>query len=199
MTKIGFCVVHDKDQGKYTRWPIQDDWNRVGEYTLTQVRQLVADQIAADTVRPAAAQDELVRQMLVDLVVDAATQMNPKVVPCRSFALMRHVGWPYYMIETGASGGSSICPIDCASWQEADQIVTQLEASSGDSFVRIRRKGDRVVVLSRDGGLPPTPPTGTLTGQLQSLEKHLQNSDPKIPKGLKPFLNRSIPKNWHKF
>ncbi|MBM6583844.1 hypothetical protein ILT44_26955 [Microvirga sp. BT689] len=199
MKNIGFCAVYFEDQGKYTRWAIQDEWKHVGEFTRARVAQVVSDQIAAGIVRPGDSRDDLVREMLVDLVVEAATQMDRKLIPCRSFALMQHMGWPCFMIETGASSGSSIRPIESASWQEAGRLIDQLEGSAGDSFVRVRRKGDRVVVLSRDGGRPAGLPTGTLTGQLAALEKHLQNSDPRIPKGLKPFLNRSIPKIWHKF
>jgi hypothetical protein len=199
MKKIGFCAVHYTDIGKFTRWAIQDDWARVGEYTSARVAKIVSDKLASGTVRLGANQNDLVQEMLMDLVVEASSEMNTKVIPCRSFALMQHVGWPYFIIETGSTSGRSIRPIDAASWQKADRLIDQMEAKAGDSFVRIRTNGNQDMVLSRYGGRPTNIPTGTLTGRLAPLEKHLQNTDPSIPKGLRPFLHRSIPKIWHKF
>src|SRR5215217_8170562 len=108
MRKIGFCAVYYKDQGKYSRWAIHDEWKHVGEVTLMRVAQVVNDGMASGAAKPGASHNDLVKEMLVDLVVEATKQMDTKLVPCRSFALMRHVGWPCFMIETGASASNTI-------------------------------------------------------------------------------------------
>jgi hypothetical protein len=199
MSKIGLCAVYFQDPGKFTRWAIQDDWKHYREYTLTRVTQKIADQIDASTVEPGATRDGLIERLLLELVVDAAAEMDLKVLPCRSSALMQHLGWPCFPIETGGPGQNSVRPMESRSWREADEMIDRFEAGWGNPNVRIRSEGDQVTVLIPGNGHTPVLPSGTLTGLLQPLEEQLQAAlRPKPPKGLKPFFGRARPKMWHK-
>jgi hypothetical protein len=199
MNKVGFCAVHFQDKEKLSRWAILDSWKHLGEHTLMRVTRLIAEGLAAGTTDVGVSQDHLIENYLRDLVIDAAVQMDVKTTPCRSYALMLHLGSPCFLISTGESEPNSVRPMATESWQEADRIIDQMEADMGHFHVRIRSEGDRVSVLIPTDMPHPIVANGTLTGLLQPLEKKLQAAlAPKPPEGLKPFFGRARPKMWCK-
>jgi hypothetical protein len=194
MNKVGFCAVHFQHAEKYTRWAIQDRWKPLGEHTLMQVKCRIATAMAENTVDPSIPEDELVEIALQDLVVEAAAQMDVKAIPCRSYALMLHLGAPCFLIKVAPSEPSSIHVMPTDSWQEADRLVDRFDEARGDTYVRIRSQGDHIVILSPDGLPNPTIAPGTLTGLLQPLEEEIQAALGHTPtEGLQPVVDRARP------
>jgi hypothetical protein len=195
MKNVGYCAVHFRDQNRFTRWAIQDCWKEVGQQTFQKVTQLVADQIADGVASTRVTQDELIRGYLQYLVVDAAAEMDVRTIPCRSYALMQHLGAPYYLIETGGLSPTSVRILDVNSWQEADQMIDSMDAADGNSFVRVRSEGDRISIVLPVDPAHPTIAPGTLMGLLQPFEKQLQAAlRPMAQKRPQPYFGAAWPK-----
>ncbi|MBM6582698.1 hypothetical protein ILT44_21060 [Microvirga sp. BT689] len=191
--------MHFRDQNKFTRWAIQDSWKGVGQQTFQKVTQLVADQIAEGVARKGISHDELITGYLQYLVVDAAAEMNLRTIPCRSYALMQHLGSPYYLIETDGLSPISVRSLEVNSWQEADQMIDDMDAEHGNSYVRVRNQADHISIILPDDPAHSAIAPGTLTGLLQPYEKLLQGGlRPKPEKGLRPYYGAARPKMWHK-
>jgi hypothetical protein len=199
MENIGYCAVYFRDQNKFTRWAIQESWKEVGQHTFQKITQLAADKIAEGVVKNGVSHDELITGYLQDLVVTAASEMNLRTIPCRSYALMQHLGVPYYLIDTGGLSPTILRSFEVSSWQEADQMIDDIEASDGNSFARVRNQADQISIMVPVDPAHPVIAPGTLTGLLQPYEKLLQAAiRPKPEKRLRPYYGAARPKMWNK-
>lgn len=179
---IGFCAVYLNFAQGYTRWPIKDCWRDVGEYSLRRVTDEVSSRMQEIGISDQALQDKFIKEWLVDLVIEAAEEMDPKTFPCRSYALMRHLGHSCFIINAETR---AVQIMETSSWLEADQAIDAQEAKDGMSFFHVLGQGNSFrVVLPYDPASPSIAP-GTFRGAFAPLQHQLEqmfgNSAPKAP------------------
>jgi hypothetical protein len=128
---IGFCAVHFKDTDEFTRWPIKRQWRPVGKTTLAKVTDLAIQDLAAGQDSQANTQNDLITSYLIKHVVDAAYRKDLDVIPCRSYALMKHLNSNCFIIEAIGDRPGQLRSLGTRSWKKADRIIDEMEACMG--------------------------------------------------------------------